>query len=77
MTTKTNDITLQQMLNDPTRRDEGFRALMKQYGQMLYWHIRRIVVGHNDAEDVMQETCIKVLSRIDTYKGDGPLVIWL
>jgi len=77
MTTKTNDITLQQMLNDPTRRDEGFRALMKQYGQMLYWHIRRIVVGHNDAEDVMQETCIKVLSRIDTYKGDGPLVMWL
>lgn len=50
---------------------------MKQYGQILYWHIRRIVVGHDDAEDVLQETCIKVLDNIDSFKGDGPLLTWL
>lgn len=77
MTTSNDDIVLHRLLHDPASRDDGFRALMKQYGQMLYWHIRRIVVGHDDAEDVMQETCIKVLKRIDTYKGDGPLVSWL
>lgn len=77
MAIKTDDSTMQLMLTDPSQRDEGFRMLMKQYGQVLYWHIRRIVVGHDDAQDVMQETCIKVLNRIDSYKGDGSLVMWL
>ena len=64
MTNMTDDKALQEMLHDPVRRNQGFRVLMKQYGQALYWHIRRIVVGHDDAEDVMQETCIKVLNGI-------------
>ena len=67
----------QQMLRNPAQRNEGFRCLMKQYGQTLYWHIRRIVVGHDDAEDVLQETCIKVLDGIGSFKGDGPLLTWL
>lgn len=73
----TDDSALQEMLHDPARRNQGFRMLMKQYGQALYWHIRRIVVGHDDAEDVMQETCIRVLNGIVSFKGDGPLVTWL
>ena len=73
----TDDNTLLMMLHDSTRRDEGFRALMNRYGHTLYWHIRRIVVGHDDAEDVLQETCIRVLQRIGTYKGDGTLMMWL
>lgn len=77
MTIKTDDSTLRQMLNDPAQQNEGFRMLMKQYGQMLYWHIRRIVVGHDDAEDVLQETCIKVLSHISDYKAEGSLAMWL
>lgn len=77
MATKTDDSTFQLMLQDPIHRNEGFRRLMKQYGLTIYWHIRRIVVGHDDAEDVLQETCIKVLDKIDSFKGDGPLVMWL
>lgn len=77
MALKTDDITLQQMLHDPAQRDEGFRKLMKQYGPTLYWHIRRIVVGHDDAEDVLQETCLKVLNGIGTFKGESPLLVWL
>lgn len=77
MANKNDDSTFQQMLQNPTQRNEGFRRLMKQYGQILYWHIRRIVVGHDDAEDVLQETCIKVLDNIDSFKGDGPLLTWL
>ena len=38
---------LHAMLLDPTRRDEGFRRLMSMYGDRIYWHIRRIVVGHD------------------------------
>ena len=77
MTIKTDDNTLQQMLQDPSHRNEGFRTLMKQYGHTLYWHIRRIVVGHDDAEDVLQETCIRILNHIGSYKGNGSLVTWL
>ena len=77
MAIPTEDIALQQMLHDTGRRNEGFKKLMKQYGQTLYWHIRRIVIGHDDAEDVLQETCIKVLNAIGTFKGESPLLMWL
>ena len=73
----TEDSSLRQMLQNPSHRDEGFRMLMKQFGQTLYWHIRRIVIGHDDAEDVLQETLIKVLDHISTYKGEGSLKMWL
>ena len=77
MAIKTDDKLLHQMLLDPTQREKGFRLLMKHYGRALYWHIRRIVVGHDDAEDVLQETCIKVLNSIDSYRGEGSLATWL
>lgn len=77
MITKIDDSTIRQMLLDPSNRNEGFKALMKQYGHMLYWHIRRIVVGHDDAEDVLQETCIKVLDRINSFEAKGTLTMWL
>ena len=77
MTTEADDSALKQMLMDPNRRDEGFRMLLRRYGRRIYWHIRRIVVGHDDAEDVFQETCIKVLNRIGSFRGDGSLAMWL
>ena len=77
MQSKTDDNLLQQMLSDPLRREEGFRILMRQYGRTIYWHIRRIVVGHEDAEDVFQETCIKVLGSISSYRGEGTMSTWL
>ena len=77
MAAKTDDTSLRQMLFDPEQRDEGFRKLMKQYGHVLYWHIRRIVVGHEDAEDVFQETCIRILNSISSFRGDGSLATWL
>ena len=50
-------------------RDDAFRELLKTYGHKLYWHIRRIVVSHDDAEDVMQETAMRILTGIDGYEG--------
>ena len=68
---------LLEMLANPDTREDGFRQLMKQYGHALYWHIRRIVVGHDDAEDALQETCIKVFDKIGSFKGEGELKSWL
>ena len=68
---------LLEILSDPAQRERGFRLLMQQYGETLYWHIRRIVVGHDDAEDVLQETSIKIFTSISTFKGDGKLSTWM
>ena len=68
---------LMQKLTDPQQRNEGFKELMKLYGEQLYWHIRRIVIGHDDAEDVLQETCIKILNSIDTLKDESKLSSWM
>ena len=65
------------MLMDPAQREQGFKELMRRYGEQLYWHIRRIVVGHDDAEDVLQETCIKIWSNIDSFRGEGKLTTWI
>ena len=43
----------------------------RQYGSRLYWHIRRLVVSHDDAEDALQETFIKIFTKADTFKGDS------
>ena len=66
-----------EMLTTPDQRERGFRLLMQQYGEQLYWHIRRIVVGHDDAEDVLQETSIKIFSSIQSFKGEGTLAGWM
>ncbi len=57
-------------------RERGFRLLLNTYGEMLYWHIRRIVVSHDDAEDAMQETAIKIFSRLDSFEGKSSLKTW-
>ncbi|MDY4925924.1 MAG: sigma factor [Prevotella sp.] len=68
---------LHAMLLDPTRRDAGFRRLMSMYGDRIYWHIRRIVVGHDDAEDVLQETCVSILSAIGSLRASDRLLVWI
>jgi RNA polymerase sigma-70 factor, ECF subfamily len=62
-------------------RDEslgkGFDLLMKTYGKRLYQYIRRLVVGEQDAEDVLQETMINVFRFLNTFKRDSKLYTWL
>ena len=65
------------MLSDPSRMEQGFRLLMQRYGKVLYWHIRRIVVSHEDAEDALQETAVKIFRSIDSYRGEGKLMSWI
>lgn len=58
---------------------EAFDWLIEQYGDRLYWHIRRIVVQHEDAEDVMQETFTRAFLSIGDFRGDSEssLTAWL
>ena len=73
----TDDKNLIARLKQAEHRNEAFGTLLKTYGDRLYWHIRRIVVSHDDAEDVMQETAVKILTSIDGYRGESSLLTWL
>ena len=50
---------------------------MNTYKERLYWHIRRIVLDHDDTDDVLQNTFIKVYRNIDKFKGESKLYSWM
>tara|TARA_Y100001934_G_C12342523_1_gene770953 strand:+ start:1711 stop:2253 length:543 start_codon:yes stop_codon:yes gene_type:complete len=64
-------------LKDPKSKEDAFRELLSLYKERLYWHIRKIVISHDDADDVLQNTFIKVYRNIDKFKGDSKLYSWL
>lgn len=56
---------------------KGFRLLVEKYQTSIYWHIRRMVVSHEDAEDVLQETFIKVFRHLDDFRYECSFSTWL
>jgi len=64
-------------LQNPNTREIAFKELLQLYKERLYWHIRKIVISHDDADDVLQNTFIKVYRSIDKFKGDSKLFSWL
>lgn len=58
-------------------QQHGFRQLVRRYQEQLYWHIRRMVVTHADAEDVLQETFVRVFRGLHGFKRDSSLKTWL
>ena len=65
------------LLQNEATKERGFRVLMEQYQERLYWHIRRMVVEHEDANDVIQNTFIKVFKSIQRFEGKSTLYTWL
>ena len=65
------------MISSSVTLEEGFRLLMSTYQERLYWHIRRMVAVHEDTDDVLQNTLIKVYRNIGRFKGDSKLYTWL
>jgi RNA polymerase sigma-70 factor (ECF subfamily) len=64
-------------LQDKQSIDRAFRILMGQYKERLYWHIRKIVLTHEDADDVLQNTFIKVYRNIHSFKAESKLYSWM
>lgn len=58
-------------------REKAFTKLMRQYQEKLYWHIRRLVVEHEDANDVLQNVFIKVWNNLEHFREDSKLFTWL
>ena len=57
--------------------EKGFRLLMSKYGKALYWHIRRLVVSHADAEDAAQETFIRIFRSFGQFNGKSSFTAWI
>lgn len=61
----------------PESRNYAFNLLVRQYQQRVYWHIRKMVIDHDDANDLTQETFIKAWNGLERFKGDAQLFTWL
>ncbi|TVZ55294.1 RNA polymerase sigma-70 factor (ECF subfamily) [Lutibacter sp. Hel_I_33_5] len=73
----TNEKTLVAQLQDAKQKDSAFRELISLYKERLYWHIRKIVISHDDADDVLQNTFIKVFTSIHKFNQDSKLYSWM
>lgn len=73
MTIADNDI-IAEMRRQP---EQGFRLLMRKYREPVYWHIRRLVVTHADAQDAAQETFVRIFKSMDSYRGNTLFAAWI
>ena len=64
-------------LQNPKTLNFAFKALVNEYSQPLYWHIRKIVISHDDTDDVLQNTFIKIFRNITKFKGESKLYSWM
>ncbi|EGJ72573.1 RNA polymerase, sigma-24 subunit, ECF subfamily [Bacteroides coprosuis DSM 18011] len=65
------------LIQEPETLELGFRALVSLYSKPLYWHIRRIVLTHENADDVLQNTFLKAWLNLESFRGDAKLSTWL
>ena len=64
-------------LKQESKRNFAFNKLVDKYQERLYWHIRKIVVNHEDADDILQNTFIKVWKSIGNFREESSLYTWL
>jgi RNA polymerase sigma-70 factor (ECF subfamily) len=72
-----DDKELLEKFSDESTRHYAFNLLVIQYQQRLYWHVRRILLEHEDANDVIQNVFIKVWYNLEKFRGDAQLYTWL
>lgn len=73
----TDEILLIAQLKNARTKEKAFRELIKLYKERLYWHIRKIVISHDDADDVLQNTFIKIFKNIDKFNQDSKIYSWM
>ena len=72
-----NETLLINQLKSNQTKEQAFKELVSLYKERLYWHIRHIVKSHEDTDDVLQNTFIKVFRNIDNFKGDSKIYSWM
>lgn len=65
------------LLQDESTQRKGFEMIVSQYSEQLYWQIRRMVLSHDDANDLLQNTFVKAWMNIDYFRAEAKLSTWL
>ena len=66
-----------EQLHDPSTRAKAFEIIVREYQVYLYWQVRRMVMSHSDADDIIQNTFLKAWSSIEYFRGDAKMSTWL
>ena len=72
-----DDKTITQMLSDPKKQRQAFSMVVSQYSEPLYWKIRRIVLNHDDANDVLQNVFLKAWNNLGDFQQTSKISTWL
>jgi len=75
--TNHSDSELLVEFRNPVTKEKAFTAIIKKYQEKLYWHLRRMVVEHEDANDVLQNVMIRVWNGLENFREDSQLYTWL
>jgi RNA polymerase sigma-70 factor (ECF subfamily) len=75
--TDRSDAELLMQFRTPEKKEPAFTAIIKKYQEKLYWHIRRMVIDHDDANDVLQNVFIRVWNGLQNFREDAQLYTWL
>ncbi len=73
----TDDLELLAQFRQPETKERAYTSIVRKYQERLYWHIRRMVVNHEDANDVLQNVFIRVWNGLDNFREDSKLYTWL
>lgn len=68
---------IKEQLQDPEQISIAFSLIVKQYSEQLYWQIRRLVLSHDDTNDILQNTFLKAWDSIQYFRGDAKISTWL
>ena len=74
---KYDDNQIKELLMKPETQRRGFEMLVRQYSEQLYWQVRRIVLTHEDSNDVLQNAFIKAWNGLSSFHGDSKVLTWL
>jgi RNA polymerase sigma-70 factor (ECF subfamily) len=72
-----SDSELLVQFRNPITKEKAYTVLIKRYQEKLYWHVRRMVVSHDDANDVLQNVFIRVWNGLENFREDSQLYTWL
>ncbi len=71
------DAELIEKLSNEDTRNYGFNLLVRKYQERIYWHVRKMVINHDDADDLVQEIFVKVWKYWKNFRGDSQLYTWI
>ncbi|MFD0793532.1 RNA polymerase sigma factor [Mucilaginibacter litoreus] len=77
MAIQADDEEILSKFRDEKTRNEAFNLLLKKYQQKIYWHVRRMVIDHDDADDITQDVFVKIWKNLPGFRNDAQLYTWM